>query len=110
MEVPSATFAIIRSLVSAGSVRISAHGYSELAIDGITVRDVIDGAAGAIPIADYPDYAKGPCVLVLEQDGDGHPIHIVWGIAVGTVSPAVLITGYRPNPRVWDETWRRRRA
>jgi len=35
------TFDIVRSLVASGTVRISSHGYDELAADAILVRDVV---------------------------------------------------------------------
>ena len=98
----------VRGLVARGEVRVSLHGYEELAADAIRVRDAVDGLPAAVLVEDYPDYPKGPCVLVLEQDGEGRPIHIVWGIPAGQVSPAVLITGYRPDRERWDEAWLRR--
>ena len=98
-----------RALVARGDVRVSDHGYEELAADHVFVRDVIDGLAAAVVVEDYPDYPKGPCVLVLEQDGYGHPIHVVWGIPLGHTAPAVVITGYRPDPAKWDETRLKRR-
>lgn len=99
----------IRALVARGEVQVSGHGYEELAADGIPVRDVVDGLNTAVVIEDYPDYPKGPCALVLEQNGKNQPIHVVWGIPAGQDSPAVVVTAYRPDPRKWDETWRKRR-
>ena len=100
----------VRALVARREVRVSAHGYEELAADGIQVRDVIDGLAAAEVVEDYPGYHKGPCVLVLEHDGANQPIHVLWGIPAGQKAPAVVITAYRPSPEKWDETWRTRRS
>ena len=106
----SKTLDDVRKLVARGEVRVSLHGYEELAADNILVRDIIDGLATAVVVEDYPDYPKGPCVLVLEQDRASQPIHVVWGIPAGQQSPAVVVTAYRPDPMKWDETWKRRRT
>ena len=106
----SATLEQVRVLVARGDVRVSLHGYEELAADGIHVRDVIDGLNTAVVVEDYPDYPKGPCVLVLEHDGTDQPIHVVWGIPAGQEAPAVVVTAYRPDPAKWDDTWQRRRT
>ncbi|MCH7749806.1 MAG: DUF4258 domain-containing protein [Acidobacteria bacterium] len=99
-----------RALVARAEVRISVHGYEELAADEIKARDVINGLASAVLIEDYPDYPKGPCCLVLQRDGANQRIHVVWGIPSGQDSPAVVVTAYRPDPTKWDETCRRRRT
>ena len=99
----------IQQLIQVGDVRISDHGYNELAEDGILAREAIEGISRAIIIEDYPDYPKGPCVMVLQEDREQKPIHIVWGIPKGHTSPAVLVTGYRPDPELWDESFLRRR-
>ena len=41
-----------------GDVRVSDHGYEELAADRLLVREVIDGLAGAVVVEDYPDSRK----------------------------------------------------
>lgn len=107
--VTSATLDQIRQLAAAKDVRISAHGYDELAADGLTAREIIDGVADAVPIEDYPEYPKGPCVLTLQRARSGAPVHAVWGIPAGHALPAVLVTAYRPDPECWDAEFRRRR-
>ena len=105
----STILAKIRRLVASGHVRISSHGYDELADDGILVRDLIVGIEAAMPVEDYPQYPKGPCVLVLQHDRDRNPVHVVWGIPKGKDSPAVLITAYRPKARLWSSDFLRRK-
>lgn len=105
----SAILAAIRNLIERGNVRISEHGYDELAEDGLTVTEILDGTAGAREIEDYPDFPKGPAVLVLQFDGAGQPIHSVWGIPKGHDRPAALVTAYRPDPARWNAAFTERR-
>jgi hypothetical protein len=106
----SQTLQQVMQLVRRGEVKISDHGYDELAEDGIFVRDVIDSLGTAEVLEDYPGFAKGPAVLVLQCDRDGAPLHVVWGIPKGERSPAVLITAYRPDPARWTPDSRSRRT
>jgi hypothetical protein len=106
----SETLRLVVGLIQNGEVGISAHGYDELAADGILAREVLDGVGAAVVVEDYPEYAKGPCVLVRQFDRSGRPIHAVWGIAKGRRTPAVLVTAYRPDPAQWTDDFLRRRS
>ena len=106
----SHTFDSIRTLVSEGHIRISEHGYDELAADGLLARDLIEGVEIAEVVEDYPGYIKGPCVLLLQRTKDGHPIHALWGLPAGHNRPAVLITAYLPDPEKWEPGFKRRRG
>jgi len=106
----SETLGTVKTLVAAGQVRISEHGYDEIAADGIYVRDILAGVGKATLVEDYPTFPKGRAVLVLQFDVDARPIHVVWGIPKGFTSPAVVVTAYRPAPDRWDRTFTQRRG
>lgn len=105
----SDTFQQILLLIRAGEIRISEHGYDELTDDGIRVKELIDGIGAAAMVEDYPDFHKGPCVLVLQRTQSAGPVHVVWGIPKGYASPAVLVTAYRPDADRWTSDFMRRK-
>lgn len=61
----------LRALHNIGDVRISEHGYDELSEDGLSAREVLGDVLDAILVEEYPDFPKGPCVLLLQIDQNG---------------------------------------
>jgi hypothetical protein len=95
---PATGASILRSEVGYAGV----DGYDELTEDGPFARDLLASIGEGQVVEDYPHYAKGPCVLVLQRDSRGTPLYAVWGIPKGGSSPAVLVTAYRPDPTLWE--------
>lgn len=105
----SDTLEVVRRLVAEGKVRVSQHGREELADDEISLADAIAGVASAVVVEDYPDYAKGPSVLCLQEDLQGESIHVLWGVARNTPDVATIITAYRPDPARWHDDLKTRK-
>ena len=101
-------FVSILELIKKKDILISSHGYDELADDKILVSDVLFSIEKATVLEEYPEFGKGPCVLLLQKDKENKVIHTVWGIPKGKASPAVLITAYRPDLDKWSDDYKRR--
>ncbi|WP_072386065.1 DUF4258 domain-containing protein [Hyphomicrobium sp. CS1BSMeth3] len=97
----SETLTRVREHVRAGSVRVSQHAIEELFDDGISLEAVVDGVESALVVEDYPQHARGPCVLCLQRVEADRPVHVLWGIAAQNPDIATLITAYRPDPERW---------
>lgn len=100
---------LIRALVAAGNARVSDHGFRELREDGISLAELVRGIETADVVEEYPDYHKGPCILLLHRDSSGLPVHALWGTANHRPTEATLITAYRPDPARWSADFLRRK-
>ena len=105
----SNTYEKIKKLITSGEVRVSEHGYDELVNDNLTVYEAVESISAAVVVEDYPNYPKGPTVLLLQSDKNEQAIHVVWGIPKGHQSPAVLVTAYRPDPTQWNTSFTKRK-
>ncbi|MBO0902389.1 DUF4258 domain-containing protein [Jiella sonneratiae] len=96
-------------MLGRGEVVFSGHALNEVESDGILVTPLLDAIDDWRVVEDYPEAFKGPSVLVKTFDVDGCPVHLLWGIPKGRDGPAVLITGYRPEPSRWSDDFLSRR-
>ena len=106
----SETFNRVVALVASGNYVFSRHAHKEAVEDCLLAQDLVAGVSLGEVIEDYPDYHAGSRCLVFQLDPRGKPLHALWGLRKGTYEPAVLITCYRPDPSLWDETLRRRKT
>lgn len=104
----SETLRRVLELVKDQEVKISVHGYDEMAEDGMMVRESLKGVSDVVIVEDYSEYPAGPCVLVLQKDREDKPVHVVSGIPKRASSPAVVVTAYRPDPKLWSSDFMRR--
>jgi len=104
----SETLERIKALVRVGDYRVSDHARRRLLQAGVREDEAIAGVAEAQVVEDYPQYPKGPCVLVLQHDDDNVPYHILWGTPMRFERPAAIITAYRPDADRWSKDLLRR--
>jgi hypothetical protein len=102
------TLARIKALAASGQTLLSQHAYMRMAKGGISAAEIEAGVADGVEVEEYPDYHKGPSVLVLQEDAIGQPVHVLWGIRKGSTAPAIVVTAYRPDPSRWSPDFRRR--
>ena len=104
----SGTLARIRTLVVDGDFRISDHAYIQIQARELIVAQLVESISDAEIVEDYPDFHKGPAVLVLSNI-EGRSLHMVWGIPKDYARPAWLVTAYAPDPLEWYPDDRTRR-
>jgi hypothetical protein len=61
----------VRELVRAGTVKISEHGYDELAADGISVREIVEGLQDAFLIRSIRLSLEGRASLFVRETSKG---------------------------------------
>ena len=100
----------VRTLVADGKYAVTAHAFFKLDKERIVFADVRGEMANAVVVEEYPEYHKGPSVLVKLNDSGGKPIHALWGLAIGTEEPAYPVTVYRPDAAKWSTDFLQRRS
>ena len=99
----------IRAIVAHDKYQVTAHAFVELNKDNLLAGEIVSGLAAAVVVEAYPDYHKGPSILVLQHDAEGNPVHALWGIPKDKTEPAFLVTAYRPDAQRWTSDFLTRR-
>ena len=99
----------IQALVAAGRWEASGHARRRMRTRFIPEANLIYGIAGAVVVESYPEHTEGPCLLALQYDARGNPIHIVWGFKYDPDPVASVITAYYPDLDIWEPDFMRRK-
>ena len=91
--------AIIES-IKAKRIRITDHADEEADNDRISLVEAFETISTGEIIEQYPDDKPYASCLIFSKLENGDPIHTVWALNRETNS-SVLITIYRPDPRIW---------
>ena len=99
---PSDPVKQIKSLVQRGRYRLSLHAEQERDADAITIAELEEALLSAQleVIEDYADDPRGHSRLVLGFTRDNKPVHVVCAVHQATL---VIVTVYRPDPRLWQD-------
>jgi hypothetical protein len=92
----------------AGRYRVTLHAEEERDADEVTIAEIEHAYADSVGeiIEDYPDDPRGHSALILGFTQTREPVHAVWSIHENL---AILITIYRPDPKLWTR-WRKRKG
>ena len=90
------------------NLHFSRHAFERMFQRGIDPDTVAQVVASGEVLADYPDDQPFPSTLILGFHR-GQPVHAV--VARDSLTgDCYLVTIYRPDPLIWDEMFRKRRA
>ena len=89
-------------------LHFSRHAFERMFQRGIDPDAVAHVVSSGEVIADYPDDQPFSSSLILGFHG-GHPVHAVVALDPLT-GDCYLVTIYRPDPVIWDEAFKKRRA
>ena len=88
-------------------IRITEHADEEAQSDNLSYEDIFTSVLNGEIIETYPMDKPFPSVLIFGKNFKNEPIHSVWGYNKEN-EWSVLITVYRPDPKLWID-WKKRR-
>ena len=95
----------IRAQCVSGELRVTVHAHQEMVEENIALDEVLQAAATAQIIENYPEHRRGACCLLNGLTQQDRPLHIV---CTTTQPVLIIITVYEPKPPRWITPTRRR--
>ncbi len=105
-KIPADPLAVIRACVRSGEIYWTYHVNMRLAARSINRDEIVSAVERFEVIESYPDDKYLPSYLVLAKSDD-KAIHVLFAVDLEGNNVRV-ITGYRPDPLVWDADLRKR--
>lgn len=100
--------AILKQLIFEDGYRATVHAVYEMEEDNLTIGDILKSMHNCEFLEDYPNSEPFPSCLILGFNAYGEPIHMVWGYDKQD-KEVILITVYRPDPKLWVKYKERRK-
>jgi hypothetical protein len=104
--------AALRRCFDENRVLYSQHARTEMRQEEfgpVSDAEVYEAVSGGEVIESYPEDQPYPSVLVFGRTQSGRPLHVVVAVARDE-DRAIVITVYQPDPRRWEDDFRRRRS
>ncbi len=98
----------LRTLIREEKYRLTHHAEKERESDKITIKEIEQAflSQRCEIIEKYPNDPRGESYLILGFTKEQKPIHVVCGIQEENF--LIIITVYRPDPKLWTDYRRRK--
>ena len=97
----------MKGLPRTDRIRVTDHADEEAHDDRLSFKQIVASMSTGEIIEQYPDDKPYPSCLIFSRVSENEPIHSVWAYNQKTQS-SVLITVYRPDPKIWIDGKTRR--
>ena len=98
----------LRTLIREERYRLTQHAEKEREADKITIKEIEQAflSQKCEIIEKYPNDPRGESCLILGFTKEQKPIHVVCGIQEENF--LIIITVYRPDPKLWTDYRKRK--
>lgn len=81
----------IKKAIENKDVLVTLFGLEKLAAENISIREILESIECSEIVEEYKNHERGHCVLLMQFEPDGEPIHVFWSLPKNEDSPAILV-------------------